>query len=73
MATSTEETSRPAFPRLNPEALRGMGPYFGPSPNSVGLDFAAPESLPVVCRRSFWECEADYNPLGKFGASSSHF
>ena len=39
-----------------------MGPYFGP---------LAPESSPIVRRKSFWECEADYNPLGTFGASSS--
>ena len=48
--------------RLNPQALRDMGSYFGP------LD---PEILPGTRPISFWEFLADFNPLGKFGASSA--
>ena len=64
MPISMAETVRPACPRLNPQALQKMQPYFGASHDPVG---SAP---PIVRRKSFWECEADYNPLGKFGASS---
>jgi len=39
-----------------------MGSYFGP------LD---PEILPGTRPISFWEFLADFNPLGKFGASSA--
>ena len=68
------ETNRPACPRLNPEALRRMGPYIDPEPNSVAADIAASERPKLLTRKSFCECSADYNPLGKFGVAwTGHF
>ena len=62
MVTTNDDAGRPPIRRLNPQALREMGPYFGAIP---------PENPPMATSISFWECEAKYNPLGKFGASSS--
>jgi len=59
------ETVRPTCPRPDPLALQKMRPYFEASQDPAG------SSPPIVRRRSFWECEAAHNPLGKFGASSA--
>ena len=56
-------------PRLNPLTLRKLGPYFGSESDSVKL--ARFESVTVAVRKSFWESDVEYNPLGKFGASWS--
>ena len=63
----TAETDRPTCPRLNPQRLHNLGPYF-----DIAVDLTASESEKLVTRRSFWKCEADYNPLGKFGVAWSH-
>jgi len=70
MPRSPTEIERPGIPpRLNPLALRKSLPYFGSESDSVKP--AKPESAIVTVRKSFWECDAEYNPLGKFGASFS--
>lgn len=68
---SADAEDRPTCPRLDPQALRNMGPYIDTGPDSVDARLAESESLKLVTRRSFWECEADYNPLGQFGAAWS--
>ena len=57
----TMEANRAVCPRLNPRDLRSAGRYFASD--------SEPESVPGVAARTFWECEAEYNPLGQFGAS----
>ena len=54
------DARRAVCPRLSPRELRSAGRYFA----------SDPESIRVVAA-TFWECEADYNPLGQFGASFS--
>jgi len=64
------ETERPGMlPRLNPLTLRKSLPYFGSESGPVRLEKL--ESVTVAVRRPFRECDAEYNPLGKFGASFS--
>ena len=64
------ETEKPRIAlRFNPFALREAAPCFGPESDFVKL--ASLASATVATRRSFWKCEAEYNPLGKFGASQS--
>jgi len=67
MTRSPAETGRPAAPRLNPVKLRRLPPYFG----SEYVKLASIETYTVAVRKSFLECDAEYNPLGKFGASWS--
>jgi hypothetical protein len=74
MVLPPEGSNRPVCPRLSPQALRSAGPYFGAA-GSNAADMPCAEAGPRtrVVRKSFWECEAEYNPLGQFGASwSSH-
>ena len=54
------DARRVLCPRPSPRELQGAGRYFASDPETVSV--VAP---------TFWECEADYNPLGQFGASFS--
>jgi hypothetical protein len=70
MEKSESESERSGrFPRSSPHALRESEPYFG-SDADVGK-FGRLEREAAPGRKSFWECDAEYNPLGKFGASWS--
>jgi hypothetical protein len=70
MPGSPAEAQKPGIVlRLNPFMLRESAPYFGSESETVRL--ARLESDTVAVRKSFWECDAEYNPLGKFGASWS--
>ena len=62
MVDTARNDGGPVFRRLNPQTLQKMGSYFGK------LD---PEIIPGVKPMSFWEFLAEFNPLGKFGASSA--
>jgi hypothetical protein len=61
----------PPIPRLNPQVLQAARPYFGTDPNAAYV--IQPEMPTVVTRIPFWECEAQYNPLGRFAASFSRY
>ena len=58
-----------AVPRLNPPVLRESAPYFGPDSDAVKL--TALEDDTIAVRQCFWDFDAEYNPLGQFGASFS--
>jgi hypothetical protein len=70
MPKSPEESDRLGIVRrLNPVTLRESTPYFDHESDAVKL--ARLEDATIAVRKSFRECDAEYNPLGQFGASSS--
>jgi hypothetical protein len=71
MAIPHAEANHSLCPKLNPRELRSTGPYFGTGPSAVYVLTAEAERPTLLARKTFWECEAEYNPLGKFGASAS--
>jgi len=64
-----DQAHPPSIPRLDPEVLRGAPPYFGTGPACV-VQVEAERPL-LVMRKSFLEWDAEFNPLGTFGASFS--
>ena len=69
VVTAREGANQPSIPRLNPQALRNAPPYFG---TGLAQVFQVEAERPlIITRKSFLECDAEFNPLGKFGASFS--
>lgn len=65
------EANHSSCPRLNPRELRNRGRYFGTTPSAVYVLKSEAEKPTLLAQKTFWECDAEYNPLGKFGASAS--
>ena len=68
LESSSNANKSGIVPRLNPLMLRRARAYFvseSDSVESIRLERTIPR------RKSIRECDAEYNPLGKFGASFS--
>jgi hypothetical protein len=69
MVLPPPEINRPFGPRLDPAALRKARPCL--DAEGAGAQPSGSDGPLLVARKSFWECEAEYNPLGQFGAPFS--